>query len=125
MDARDREMAVEERIRATLLDRNVAVYWPEHFTSVNLGTREEILDALAVLVHAGKLEPRVQVRSGENHICWEGSPEAFGRLAPFTCEECVETIDHPRAHAVVYFRVAPRWRQAIEAEKKSPLACAL
>jgi hypothetical protein len=122
VDQLDRQTNIEECIRAEHLERGTKVFWPDQFVAIGFGLHTDVLDALVELTKIGKLVARVQVRSDEGHVCWEGSPTEYDAAGPIVCTDLACQAElHTSSYPVMYFWIAERWLSAIaNAEKKSP-----
>lgn len=123
MTPEDRRLRIEERIRTAFIEQAVAIFWPEQFAPEDFGNRDEVLESLGELARDGKLEPRVQIRSSENHTCWEGTPDEFAQLDHFSCQDvdCGEPFDAASgSYTVVYFKVSTVWSGVLGSGKKKP-----
>lgn len=118
MDPLDLQDAIEDQIREAFENEGLALFWPDRFVAQGLGSADEVLAAMAAMVHARQLVAVVKVYSAGGHLCWEGSPSELATLGAFECAECGERTDDPDAYAVAYFEISDRWRERLASEKK-------
>lgn len=116
-------MELEELIRAAHKRHRWELYWPHQFVEAKVAELDEVIEALGILVNAGKLNAYVEVRcGGENsHTISEGPPHEVlidGHVR-LDCAECEEPGDYGDGGVFLFYRMTSDWIRRLPLTKKA------
>lgn len=117
MSETDITHSVRDRVETLFKKDGYVCFWPEMFCG--LGSNDQVLDGLNVLVRQGDLERYLLVSTTDGRTLWSGSPEALERELKHTRRwyDLLEPEEEVAEPYDTHFKVTDSFKSRLDASK--------